>query len=133
MMVTSFVSSVYCYWCPTSHSRWVLLFFHYSGWCEEGGKYCVSSWLIHFAPGDGRHWCCQFVPFPKSLFNFLYFFAFGWFQLVLVSAKHAMSMLNFCIALHVSSRGWYVLESSSPFTFWNRMRTESVVLVHRVW
>ena len=51
---------------------------------------------------------------------------------MLFSAKHAMSMLFFLIALHVSSGMWLVVDSSKPLTFLNRMRMESFVLFMRV-
>ena len=44
-----------------------------------------------------------------------------------------MSMLNFLIALHVSSRVWLVVDSSKPLICWNRMRIESFVLFMRVY
>ena len=50
---------------------------------------------------------------------------------MLVSARHAMSMLYCFIDWHVTSRVWPVVDSSNPPTFWNRILVTSVALFCR--
>ena len=124
----SFVSPVDCYWCLFIYTRRVLLFFYYFWGYEGVCKYYNSLWFVDFDPRDQRHYCRQFTSLPKSPYCFVnLYFSLEWFQLVLNLAEHAISMLYFCIALHFSSRVWPVLDNSSPFTFWNKIRMESLV------
>ena len=50
---------------------------------------------------------------------------------MLVSARHAMSMLYCFIDWHVTSKVWSVVDSSNPPTFWNRILVTSVAFFCR--
>jgi len=106
-----------------------LLFSDYHRGNDWSGDYCNFTKFVNFCPRDLWHHCWQFNSFPKLFYYFIKLvFAFEWFQFVLVSAKHAMSILYCFIDWHVTSRVRPVVDNSNPPTFWNRICTEPFVL-----